>query len=234
MKVGIVIIVYNIDTAIFLLQLAAIKKYCTDDFEINIFDNSSTEEYAAAIKYHSEQQRVNYTRAKSSQATGSDSHSFCANLSYLLLKNRYKYFFYLDHDCIPVSYFSVTAAVGYNFIYAGIGQKEVNTYLWPGCFMFNNDKINKDLIDFSPSHELGLDTGGGLHKIVSEYGKDQGIFFKEEYFQNPEFHDKLYGHYAIIQDTFMHFIGASNWMGIEKNQERINSLISIVKEKTQL
>lgn len=231
MKVAVVIITYNIQSEIFILQIQAIRKFCKDYFEIQIFDNSTKDHMGEAIRYHSDLLNVNYTKTNPAVGEGSENHSWAANLSYQILKDNYDYLFYLDHDCVPVVDFSIVEMLGEK-LYAGIAQK-TPTYLWPGCFMFNNS-VDHDLIDFTPNHLLGLDTGGELFHLVDKYGKESGLFFKENYCQNQYFNHKLYNHYAMIQDTFMHFIAASNWISIEHHTERINGLIAILKEKTNL
>lgn len=234
MKVGIIIITYNLPVDIFLLQIAAIKKFCTDDYEIEIFDNSSRLKFSEDIKYHSKLLGLQYTKTFSSSQNGSESHSFAANFSYQKIKNNYQYLFFMDHDLIPVKEFSVVQILGDKII-AGIGQGAKKKYLWPGCVMWNADKIDKNIIDFSFSHDLGLDTGGLLYKVIEQYGEDNCIFFDEAYYQNPYFVHPQYGHYTMIMDeVFCHFTNASNWFGADRHEERINSLLNIAKEKTGL
>lgn len=234
MKVGIIVITYNLSAEIFLLQIAAIKKFCTDDYEIRVFDNSNNLGASEAIRYHATQLNIDYRKTFSSSHNGSDSHSFCANLSYQRVKNEYDYYAYFDHDLIPVKEFSVIKILGDKVI-AGLGQGAKKKYFWPGNVMWNGNTIDRELIDFSFSHELGLDTGGGLYKMIEKYGEDNCIFFNESYHQNPNYNRSQYAHYSMIADeTFMHFIGASNWINLEDNEERINSLLNIAKEKTGL
>lgn len=232
MRTVIVIITFNIKSEIFILQVEALKKYCQDDFVIEVFDNSDNHEIAEAIRYHSERLCLPYTKTMSSVGNASESHAWAANLSYSLLRDKYDYFFYLDHDCIPVEEFSVVGILS-DKLYAGIAQN-AKTYLWPGCFMFNNNQVEKHLIDFSPNHDFKLDTGGNTYKLVERYGKEKGVFFFEEYCQNHYYQKAAYNYYSLINKTFIHFIAASNWANIEDNDARINGLIAIVKEKTQL
>lgn len=231
MKTGIIVITYNIRSEIFILQVECLRKFCKDDFTIEIFDNSTEPAAAEAIRYHAERLGVNYTKVNSASASGSESHSWAAGFSYHRLSNKYDYYFYLDHDCIPIKCFSVEEILD-GKAYAGIAQK-TPTYLWPGCFMFNN-LMSGPFIDFSPNHELQLDTGGGLYKLVEAQGKENGIFFTEEYCQNQHYNKQAYSHYSLIQNTFVHFIAASNWANIEDNDARLNGLIAIAKEKAQL
>ncbi len=231
MKTAIVIITYNIRSEIFILQVEALRKFCKDDFTIEIFDNSNNAEMAEAIRYHADRLGVNYTKVNSSVGTGSESHSWAAQFSHKKTTPEYDYYFYLDHDCIPVKNFSVQEILN-GKAYAGIAQK-TPTYIWPGCFMFNNYMCGH-LIDFSPNHELQLDTGGGLYKMVEALGKEQGVFFSEEYCQNQHYQKVAYNHYSLINNTFIHFIAASNWNNIEDNDARINGLIAITKEKAGL
>jgi hypothetical protein len=86
-------------------------------------------------------------------------------------------------------------------------------------------------IDFSVNHELGLDTGGNLYKIV-EQAKDDIIFFNEIYNENPEFTKNMYNFYALINDgMFMHFINGSGWNKVGHQEERINSLLNILDKQ---
>lgn len=198
-----------------------IAKNCLDDFEIIIIDNSTNEHAIHNIKYHSIKLGLKYIKTNATSLNGSSSHSFAANLSYQMFKNDYEYFFYLDHDCFPIKEFSVIDILnGKEF--AGVGQSKSKTYLWPGCLMFKQN----DEIDFSPNHELRLDTGGNLYKLITE---DNTIFFNEFYQQNPDFNKSFYNFYSLINDSmFMHFLNASGWNNTENNEERINSLINIL------
>lgn len=229
---GIIIVTYNTLVDIFLLQIDAINKFCKDDYRIEIIDNSHDLEKAEGIRYHSERLGLSYRKTFSRDSNGSDSHSFAANLSYNILKDTYDYLFYLDHDCIPIKPFSVSTILG-DKLMAGIAQNVEHTYFWAGCFLFNNRKIEKDLLDFRPDNTLGLDTGGSLYKLIEHHTKESCLFFHEAYHQNPYFNGRLYNYYSIINEQFLHFINSSNWNGTENHTERINSLITVTKEIIQ-
>lgn len=229
MKVGIIVITYNLPSEVMILQVEAIRKFCKDDFEINIVDNSSELEFAEALRYHAGILGVNYRKTYASSKNGSQSHAFSANLSYQIYKEDYDILFYLDHDCIPVSVFSCKEILGEKLI-AGLGQGSDKPYYWPGLVMWYNDKIDKSLVDFSPLP--GKDTGAGFYKIIEKYGKDQCIFFNESYHENQYYKSPTYGHYSMLNnEMFLHFVGGSNWINLSDNGERLNSLINIVREK---
>ncbi len=235
MKVGIVIVVYNLSTDVFLLQMEAIKKYCKDEnYTIEIIDNSSNEEMSEAIRYHSQQDGLSYRKTFSANQNSSTSHSFAANLSYQKLKDSYDMFAYFDHDLIPIYNFSIEEILKDNKIMAGLGQGgEVNTYFWPGCVMWNNLTIDKDIIDFSPIE--GMDTGAGLKYVIEKYGKENCVFFNEAYHQNPYFIDAKYGYISMINhEMFAHAVNASNWAAAERHQERMNAFVNFVKQKGAL
>lgn len=235
MTVGIIIITYNLSAEIFLLQMAAIKKFCTDDFVIEIFDNSTKLDMAETIRYHSDKLGISYTKTFASSQNGSDSHVFAAAFSYQRVKNKYDYILYMDHDLVPLKQFSVIRILEGDKVMAGVGQGSKKKYFWVGCVMWNATLIDRELIDMGYSHELGLDSGGMLYKIVEKYGMENCVFFNEAYHQNPEFSGSQYNHYATICDgAFMHFVAGSNWINLEDNEARINSLINIAKEKTGL
>jgi len=236
MKVGVIIIVYNLSSEIFLLQMAAIKKFCKDeDYTVEIVDNSSDLEKAEDIRYHASILEINYIKTFAG-GMGSDSHAFAANFSYKKFKNKYNYFAYLDHDVIPVSDFSVVEILNGGHVMAGLGQGAQKTYFWPGLVFWNANVVDPEIIDFSPSHIFGLDTGGNLYKVIEKYGKENCIFFNEAYHQNPYFNSlDGYNHFSMLADNrFLHMINSSNWALADRHEERINSLINVAKEKTGL
>lgn len=224
MKVYIVIITYNSHN-LFLKQLERINRHCKDDFEVVIVDNSTGQESIDAIKYYCDKIGLRLIKTNASSKNGSGSHSFSANTSYQMLKDEADFFFYMDHDLMPVKNFSVTEILdGKDF--AAVGQiKNGILYPWPGCLMFRKGMD----IDFSPSHELGLDTGGMIHRLIT---KDNMVHLTEERCQNPEFNKSFYDFYVMIHSgTFMHFLAGSNWSNKEHHEERINSLLNILDKK---
>lgn len=226
-KLAIVIITYNQEKLI-CKQVECIRKFCKDNFAIVVIDNSTKQETTEAIKYYCTQLDIELIKTSSSSKNGSDSHSFAANLSYTILKDKYDYFFYLDHDCFPVKEFSVMEILE-NQVFAGIGQQKSELYLWPGCLMLDNRKVDEADIDFSPCNKRGLDTGGNMFRAIKEYG---AVLFNEVYEQNPYFPSPPYNFYSMINDSmFMHFINSSNWNETEGNESRVNSLINILEEK---
>lgn len=235
MRTAIVIITYNLPVDIFLLQIAAIKKFCKDDYDIHVFDNSTKEDMAEHIRYHSYALGLKYYKTFSHSANSSDSHSFCANFAFQKLKGQYELYFFIDHDCIAVKEFSVQAILNNGHVIAGVGQGAKKKYMWPGCVMWSSERVDNNIIDFATNSEYGLDTGGNLYKIVEKYGEDHCVFFNESYHQNQYFAGPAYNHYAMLNDgMFMHFVNSSMWNPVENNEARINGLINIAKEKTGL
>lgn len=229
MKVSIIIIVYNLPSEVTILQVNAIRKFCKDDHEIFIIDNSTDKGFAEATRYHVGQLGVHYMKTNASSKNGSDSHSFAANFSFQRLQNSAPILFYLDHDCIPIRDFSCSEMLEHKLM-AGLGQQGKKTYFWQGCCMLKVSEMDKELVDFRPNAEFKLDTGGNLYKLIEKYGEDNCVFFNEAYHQNPYYNGK-YNSYAVINDSmFAHFIAASGWNEGGSNLERINSLINVVKE----
>ena len=229
---GIFIITYNIPVEVFLLQVAAIQKFCRDkSYKIIVAENSSEESVSEGIRYHAGRLGLKCVRTKASSVNSSDSHSWAANFIYQQYWKGYRYCFFLDHDCIPVKDFSVAEILGEK-VMAGLGQAKDKTYFWPGCVMWDADKA--PVVDFSPNSQYGLDTGGNLYKVIEEFGEDKCVFFDESYHQNPNFKGK-YDCYAMINDDmFLHFINGSNWNNEKNNSDRLNSLINITKQKAEL
>lgn len=227
--VAIVIICYNLDARVFLLQVDAIKKFCKDEFEIHVFDNSTNLEQAEGIRYHCDIRAISYKKTQSASKNGSESHSFAANLAFELLKNKFAYYFFIDHDCIPVKPFSVPEILGVKVI-AGLGQQGLKKYFWPGAVMFNAMSIDQSIVDFKYSHEFRGDTGCGLYKIIEKYGEENCLFFNEAYCELEGFDGKM-AYYSLINNgMLLHFVGGSNWEKNDRHDERVNKLISMTEE----
>lgn len=236
MKVGVIIITYNISSEIFRLQIQAIKKFCKDeDYTIVVFDNSDNPKMAEDIRYHAQALDVSYWKIQSTSSNSSDSHCWAANFAYQKIKDSYDYVFFCDHDLLPTRLFSIVDILSGGHVMAGIGQGALKKYMWQGCVLISLLAIDREIIDFNTCHEYRLDSGGKLYKIIEKYGEENCIFFNEVYHQNPYFSGNKYNSYAMINDEmFMHLIAGSNWPGEERHEERINTLINIIKERTGL
>ncbi len=233
-RIKIIIITYNISSLV-TLQCKCIEKFCRDLYEIVVIDNSTDLKIAEEIKYHATQAGCEYIKTNASSSNGSASHSFAANLSYLMLKDFQGVMVWFDHDLFAVKEFSASEVLNGKLM-AGIGQaRGEKTYYWPGCLFVQNDQIDHALIDFSPNDQYQMDTGGNLYKAIDSVGKDNCTFLNESYEQNPQFTKSFYNFYSMINNgTFLHGINASNWSNAAAHEERINSLINIVKEKAGL
>ena len=208
----IIIITYN-NADLINRQVQCIKKFCKDQFDIVIIDNSDKKDVIDAIQYYNSTLKCLYYKTQSAEKDSSKSHCFAANFAYNKYKDLYKYFAFLDHDLFPVMDFSVEKILD---------------------LLFNNSKIEQPLIDFSTNQEFELDTGGNLYKVIEKYNTEEFIFFNEQYSQNPYFNKSHYNFYSMINnEMFMHFINGSNWNNSEHQVERINSLLNILEEKVK-
>jgi len=165
------------------------------------------------------------------EGIGTESNVFACNFAYYKYRLDYDYFLFLDHDTFPLRKFSIIETLGDN-IMAGVPQVKSRTYFMQTALMWNNKEIDHTLIDFHASNDLGLDTGGMLYKVIEKYG-DKCKFFNESYFQNPYYSKNFYNFYSCLnEEMFMHFINSSNWNPIGDNNERINSLINVLDDRT--
>lgn len=237
-KVGIVIVAYN-EPRLTPVQLDLIKRFCQDDYEVNVFDNSSDGKKAEQIAYHvnfrnREDFKTRYWRTKANATNSSVSATFALGMSYVKLRDLYDYFLYLDHDAFPMREFSVIDELG-DAVIAGCGQQKAKMYMHTGYLMFNNREIDHALINFDCNDEFKLDTGGNLYRVLEAY-PDRIKYWNEEYEENPYFRQGFYNFYSMINNgLFMHFINGSGWNKFEQagHDERINSLLNIVKDKTK-
>lgn len=232
---AIIITCYN-ESRFIKRQWELIKRFHKEPVDIIIVDNSTGSEATEQIKYYNKEMGCIYLKTNASSKNGSESHAFSLNLSYHIYKNDYKYILYLDHDAFPTREFSIKEMIG-DKIMVGMGQRKGDIeYFWAGCVMWNNEAIDRNLVNFACSHELGLDTGGLLYRVIEAYGKEKCSFLNERHVQNPNFNKSMYDFYAEINDgMFCHFIDGSNWNpeGALGHEERLNSLLNILEEKTK-
>jgi len=228
MQTGIIVIVFNLDVRVFNLQIESIKKFCKDDYTIQVIDNSTDEILSEKIYHAACDLDVNYSKIKTDALDPSHSHAAAANLAFKNLYHEYDYFFFLDHDCIPVKPFSVVSILGNN-IAAGVQQGFETKYFWAGMFMFNKHRVKKNYINFNPIQRLRIDTGGMNYRIFKQHPKEC-IWLDEVGVKNETIEDEFYYYYLMLnKGGFIHFINTSNWRGVPNTKNRITSLIEITK-----
>lgn len=233
--VGIVTIAYN-EPRLIVKQLELIERFCQDEHEICVVDNSTNPQARSAIEYHAHFYGAQYIGTSANAVNSSVSAVFALNLSYTKLHDKYDYFLYLDHDAFPLHDFSVIDELG-DKLMAGVGQQKGKMYLHPGYLMFNNREMPPGMIDFSCNSEFGLDTGGNLYRIIEKY-PDAIKYWDETYEENPYFTEGFYNFFAMInRGMFMHFINGSNWNHKElsgaQHEMRLNALLAVLNDKTK-
>lgn len=234
-KLAIIIVVWNRSDLI-TTQVELLRRFCKDDdYEIIVVDNSTDMTKSAEVRNHANAINCTYIKTNTALHT-SQSHAYAANYAYQSFKQSYEYMLFLDHDNFPIKDFSVKSILNGRVI-GGVGQtKPTKTYLWPGCVLINNKLIDQSIVDFSTNSQLGLDTGGNLYKVLERHGLHNCVFFDQFEIKNALYDKIEWGAYNIqctqpgdSPCSFMHFLNASNWGGSQYNEERINSLMTILK-----
>lgn len=229
-KTAITIITYNVPNLIS-RQVECIRRFCKDEHDIIVFDNSSNNDMAESIAYYCTQMDVPLVKIYSAESSGSKSNAFACNFAYQKIKDSYDFIMFLDHDTFPLRDFSIQKIIEGRMM-AGVGQEKGVMYFQQTSLMWDNRTIDKSLVDFSPCEKMGLDTGGLLYRVIEKYGKDACVFFNEKYYQNPYFREGFYNFYATVNDDmFMHFINASGWNPIVGNDTRLNALLNVLNER---
>lgn len=224
--VAIVIIVFNIYNLIS-KQIELINKFCKENVDIIIIDNSSNLDVALEINKITCNFSCQYLKIDA-KLDSSLSHAFACNYAYKMFNKLYKHILFMDHDIFPIQNFSIENLLDNKYA-SGIGQLRPNKiYFWPGLFIIDNIKIDTNIIDFSTNSSFGLDTGGNLYKLIETYGKENFNFLDEVHIQNNFNEQTQYKIYSLIGNTFMHFLNASNWANQPNNENRINFLLNIL------
>jgi glycosyltransferase involved in cell wall biosynthesis len=231
-KTAIITVSFNVSKLIE-HQIKSFKKFCKDNYELIVVDNSTKQDEIVKIKKLCEDNNIKLIRTNinvfNTFNNSSNNHGLSLNYVYNLLKKEFDYLFFVDHDLFAIKDFSVEEILG-DKLMAGHEQIINNIkYFWPGLLMLG--KIKEDL-DFTPVHPL--DTGGKLSKYILENPnkvltikhKHVPIDLKFNDYYMHEFYDDLHN------GTFMHFIKASNWCNVNENtfNARQNYLYSLLND----
>lgn len=238
MKDAFVIVIYNIDHLL-QRQLDLIRKYCKGEYDIIVINNSDIEAKANSINVICNANGLIYLKTDSGGANPSDSHAFAISVAHNTYRDSYRRICYLDHDIFPVKEFSFDGLLNDTYVAGNHQQRPyadgVIEYMWPGLLAINYNMVDKDLINCYPTVVNGvmLDTGGRLYNLLNTLPRDKYRFLDEIYERNPAMEKSQYSYYSMMADkTFMHFIGASNWMGKKDTEQRVQTLLKILDEKT--
>lgn len=229
-KVGIVIVTYNL-SSLLKVQVECINKNCCDnDYNIIVVDNSTDKTHASNIEEYCVKNNITRFKVNYNSFDPSTNHALALNFAYFTLIKKFDYLFFIDHDLFPIKKFSVSEILNDNLM-AGREVKLSSTYFWPGCLMISR---LDEKVDFTPINDL--DTGGRLHSIISKNPNNVVVFdLKNQSFGDSVKFNNYYMHeyYELIfNETFMHFIKASNWCNVpaEIFNARQNLLIRILND----
>lgn len=238
-KVLIITVAYG-SSRLIIKQNELIKRFCKDDnFEHIVVDNSKVNNVLDELNSFLETNKDAFKLHRTNFETGdnSQSHALALNWAYSVYKESCDYCFFIDHDCFPTKEFSVIKMLD-GKVFRGLKQVRfvknesdydvpIN-YMWPGFFMIDNNKIGRNMIDFSTNKQFHLDTGGNLYPLFYVY--PQGYFESTETkHANPQFEGEEYA--MLHNEMFMHFQKASNWNGAPNHELRLESLYGILNEK---
>jgi len=139
-KLAIVVIVYN-TSKLLAKQVECVRKFCKDDFDILVFDNSTEPSVIEDIKYLTTELNVEYFKLYSAESKGSRSNAFACNFAYFALRGKYNFFLYLDHDTFPLRDFSIPGILVGRAI-GGVGQLKKKSYFMQNCLMWDDSIID--------------------------------------------------------------------------------------------
>lgn len=211
-------------------QIRLLEQNLQDEFNLIVFDNSSTPLAARQIEMASTGKGIPYRRL------GSRLHHEGLNKAARVISDA-NYFGFLDHDIFPIRPTTLIDKIEEAGFY-GVGQRHPATghlYLWPGFCFFSREWLNGRPLDFSGirdgDHRNDGDTGSGLWPLFSE--EDWSKLFRAEHSHRPIREPDEYGlqswGYEIIGGDWLHFTNASHWMRVPNPQERDRLLFELLK-----
>jgi glycosyltransferase involved in cell wall biosynthesis len=229
-KTGIITVTYNV-SKLLTYQVECFKKYCTDDYELIVIDNSNDIDEIYEIKNICFDNGIRYVGTYISVNSGnipSTNHGLALNYAHKEFKSEFDYLFFIDHDLFPVKKFSVKGILGKKIMAGPKIRISNKTYMWPGCLMM---KKLEETFDFTPKDSL--DTGGQLSDFISKNIKK--ILFIDWNHQplNIKFNNNyMHDFYDDIHNgTFIHHIKSSNWCNVNKSifNSRQDHLLNVLE-----
>jgi len=226
-KIGFVVVTYN-KPELLDYQIKLINKNCLNtNYEINIVDNSTKPDAISEIAKICESYGVNYTKVMYQESWASVSHAKAFNHFYDNHKSEYNYLFFLDHDLFPIKNFDVIELLDDSDIAGCRNYIKGVEYMFPGCLIL---KKTDEVINFIPLH--GLDTGCQLSGFIKKH-KHRFLEVDNKPIGDGKYkHTRLHGFYNIIHnETFIHFIKASNWMNLPEVDFKVreDDLLNVLK-----
>ncbi|CDX11116.1 conserved hypothetical protein [Mesorhizobium sp. ORS 3324] len=194
----------------------------TSDVMLVVVDNSSS---IAARKAHQEicaKRGIPYLELpKNPEANPARSHGIAMNWVYY---NIVQYlepetFGFIDHDCLPIEPFSLRARLGHRAAYGWRRFPGSNYYftkpaddpgwfLWAGLCFYRYAAIGNKMIDFRPTMENGMDTGGGNWAPVYSKLRPEHVGFAVETQTLIDIDGHRVG-YQTFDGALLHIGGAS-------------------------
>lgn len=213
-------IVFNTDR--FIKKQWELYRKFTDAHFI-IVDNSTDEAISERLYKFAKENHIRYIRTIFEERDFSRSHGLACNRAYFHLHKEYELIFFSDHDLFLVQPFNISELMKDKVI-AGVPQiKNDITYLWAGLVIINNRLIDRNALDFMPSQNEQLDTGGELSKIFRHLPKDKYHLFAER----PQ--EEKTNIFIDVEENenplFIHLRNGSDWKKETGYEERIGRLL---------
>ena len=220
-------------------QVKLLKKNIKDAFLFTVFDNSNNEKSSILIKQFCDKHGVPYLKLNNindSRITPSQSHALALNcvIQNFIRYRTSKYFVLLDHDIFPIKKYSFIQRLNNQAFYwvkvlkQKFGYKYY--YMWPWFCIFNKDKFNFNLMDFSPN--FLWDTGVMNYSLYRKYDIWKYEFSTREtlpIIKNPSnYYEDQDWKYELIDWSWIHFINAGEWVKTHNYKKKMYLLYKLL------
>ena len=210
-------------------QIEMLRKHCKSDYQYAVFDNSSDWSMRDAIQDVCKEEGVLYYSLPKlkMRVNPSESHGVAINYAMkniVMNSNGAKSILLLDHDIFPYRDFDMESLSKGQDLYGMLVELGEGKYIWPGFFFCKKKLLNSRMMDFKPGY--GGDTGSGNRPMLYENLDFEKMSFAD--LKRPDINDDKtddeFGRQRntvdILDETWIHFVGASDWMGIRNFEEK--------------
>jgi len=207
------------------LQSKTMKKFIKDEFNLKVFDNSSTPHLSAEIHRACEKNEIEVLQTEKNHRT--PNHACWVPINYCLrnhLKDNDDVTVIIDSDIFMINDFSFFDYIK-DYDIAGVYQQRKNLeieYIWNALVVINNKQVfKKNLsIDFEPIQPNITDVGGKTSSLTKDpnvkikwtnHTADISCAESSKIFSEFDYHQSF--GFQILEKSFLHYYRGSNWDG---------------------
>jgi hypothetical protein len=213
-------------------QIHLVRRYLAEHESYVVFDNSKKQDAREAIRDLCSRHSVPYVALPPNRLVVSRSHGQALNWIVRNFVTRFgpKVFGFIDHDIFPTEPFSVAEKIRGKIVYGSV-RRDTPTpggwFLWP-AFSFFDGSLLRLRLDFAPSYEFHMDSGGGNWPVLYRSIDPALVRIAEAKPVRFGAGDDPSQDFFMSIDGWLHVTNASNWR--RQEIDRSPQLVALLRQ----